>query len=152
MRIFLRRWLVAVLAVGVVSSVRGGDVAVSSQATPESVANAEDQKVDRAALEERVDARWEALIKGDYAAAYEMELPSYRKSNTFEKYRGEFGDAVTWRLAKVAGISYDGASKAKVSISVEITARMASGRPETIQNEIRETWVRRDGQWWHSNY
>lgn len=142
----------AVLAVGVVSSVKGEDVVVKSQAAPESVASTEDQKADRVALEERVNARWGALIKGDYAAAYEMELPSYRKANTFEKYRGEFGDAVTWRLAKVAEVSYDGASKAKVSVSVEFTARMASGRPETIQNEIREIWVRRDGQWWHSNY
>jgi len=103
-----------------------------------------------AQLKERVLARWQTLIKRDFEAAYSFETPAYRAIYTPRQFMGQQGGQVDWRAAKVKEIRYDDPMVARVV--VEITYRYAepgeSGQIRDSAQEIKETWLRKDGQWW----
>jgi len=103
-----------------------------------------------AQLKERVLARWQVLIKRDFEAAYSFETPAYRAIYTPRQFMGQQGGQVDWRAAKVKEIRYDDPMVARVV--VEITYRYAepgeSGQIRDSAQEIKETWLRKDGQWW----
>ncbi|MFM2450597.1 MAG: hypothetical protein RIS44_3047, partial [Pseudomonadota bacterium] len=47
-------------------------------------------------VQERAVQRWQAMIRGDVAAAYEYVAPSIRSVVTFERFKGSIGGAVQW--------------------------------------------------------
>lgn len=106
-----------------------------------------------AQLKERVLARWQALIKRDFEAAYSFETPAYRVIYTPRQSMGQQGGQVDWRAAKVKEIRYDDPMVAKVA--VEITYRHAEagegGQVLDLAQEVEETWLRKDGQWWRQH-
>jgi hypothetical protein len=99
----------------------------------------------------RVEARWRALIDGNFTAAYDYTLPSYRQTHTAQQYRSRFGNAVRWRVATVQGIRYDNPIVAHVRLSLE-TEHVPSwgGQAERLVTRLYETWLYRDGEWWLS--
>lgn len=105
---------------------------------------------DEAHLKERVLARWQALIKGDFEAAYQFETPVYRAIYTPSQFRYQFGNQTLWRMANVVNIHYDNSIVARVQ--VEVAYRYAD--PEMGQDlknmthQVSEIWLRKEGQWW----
>jgi hypothetical protein len=99
----------------------------------------------------RVEARWRALIDGNFAGAYAYTLPSYRQTHTAQQYRSQFGNAVRWRVATVRGIRYDTPAVAHVRLSLE-TEHVPpwGGEAERLVTRLYETWLYRDGEWWLS--
>jgi len=99
----------------------------------------------------RVEARWRAVIEGNFTAAYAYTLPSYRKTHTAQQYRSQFGNAVRWRVATVQGIRYDTPTVAHVRLNLE-TEHVPpwGGQAERLVTRLYETWLHRDGEWWLS--
>ena len=124
-----------------------GRQAVQQPAPPASSGVSE---ADEAQLKERVLARWQALIKRDFEAAYSFETPAYRAIYTPRQFMGQQGGQVGWRTAKVKEIRYDDPVVARVA--VEITYRYAEpgegGQVFDLNGNVSETWLRQDGQWW----
>jgi len=102
-------------------------------------------------MKERILARWQALIKRDFEATYLFETPAYRAIYTLRQFMGQQGNQVDWRMARVKEIHYDDPMVARVI--VEITYRYAepteNGQVRDLTQEVKETWLRKDGQWWH---
>jgi len=107
---------------------------------------------DETILRERVEGRWQALIARDFRAAYDFETPSYRAMNPFEKFHGRFGGAVIWHVVRVVEVRYDDPTVARVKVAVDYSAPTSWGdQAAKATTHISETWLKRDGQWWHSD-
>ena len=98
---------------------------------------------------QRAEARWAALIKGDFDGAYAYLPPSFRAVVSAPDYRKRFGAAGQWSNAIVHKVSCEAEScKATVRITTQIRLpRFAMTLPETT-TYLDEIWVREEGQWW----
>lgn len=134
----------------VISSSLGTSVAGSAEAAivpaPVSMVGQSEMQ-----LKERVLARWQALIKGDFSAAYQFESPAYRVIYNPNQFRYQFGSQVLWRMATIKHIHYDDGAVARVQVDLAFEyPELGKGheRLETNQ-EINELWFRKENQWWH---
>lgn len=119
----------------------------SSAAQEVSAANTERQE----ALKKRVAARWEALIRRDFAAAYEFNSPAYRKAFSLNDFKMKFGDGkVAWKRVDVVAAELKGDDTATVDIKIHITyANPHSQKPVDMATSYQESWVYTDDQWWY---
>lgn len=99
-------------------------------------------------LEQRVKARWDALIERDFEEAYKFNSPEYRKIYTLKDYKGDFGTKVRWTGADVVSTSVEGNS-ATVRIQIAYKTAMPDGRVVDASRYLSEKWVRKDGNWWY---
>lgn len=108
-------------------------------------------EADEALLKERVLARWQALIKGDFEAAYQFETPAYRAIFTPSQFRYQFGNQTLWRLANVMNIHYDDPIVARVQVEVAYRYVEPDKSREMLNltHQVGEIWLRKEGQWWH---
>lgn len=100
-------------------------------------------------LAARVQARWDALIAGDYESAYGFETPAYRSVFSIQQYRGRIGDAVTWKSARVLSSKYDEIHMASVSVAVEYEAVVSLAGNVRSVRVMAEKWLYSDGAWWY---
>lgn len=122
--------------------------AVSDQAPSAVVVNAADE----ALLKERVLARWQALIKGDFEAAYQFETPAYRAIYAPLQFKYQFGNQVMWRAANVISVRYADPEVAKVRVEVLYRYAEAEKADSNVLNttsQVDESWFRKEGNWWH---
>ena len=103
-------------------------------------------------LKARAEARWDALIKGDFEKAYTFSSPDFRGVVSAQQYRGKFGRALSWRLARVVNVSYDAPTVATVSVEVTYRASLPGTGGETIetQSRISEKWIYKNREWWYT--
>lgn len=91
---------------------------------------------------------WVSLLSGKFETAYESTSPSYRRVNSFAKYRGAFGQGAQWLRAEVTGVRCE---SEKCAASVDITVKpLIQGFSGTITSGIEEQWVLEGGRWWLS--
>jgi hypothetical protein len=97
----------------------------------------------REAVEARVKARWDALIKGDLEASYALLSPASRQTLPFERYKNVTRKS-GYRDAKIEAVDCDAAS-CKVKLRVTYDHRLMKG----ITTPMEETWVFDKGQAWY---
>ena len=91
---------------------------------------------------------WVSLLSGKFETAYESLSPSYRRVNSFAKYRGAFGQGAQWVRAEVTAVRCE---PEKCTASVELTVKpLIVGFSGTITSGIEEQWVLEGGRWWLS--
>jgi len=102
-------------------------------------------------VQERAQARWNALLAGDYDTAYDFYSPGYRSSHS----RGDFEidmrtRKVRWVAAKVLGSTCEAeACTVETSVDYKVT-RPVPGVPEWKNTEkSTEQWVKTNGEWWY---
>ncbi|MEH6581987.1 MAG: hypothetical protein V7754_08630 [Halioglobus sp.] len=122
------------------------------------VACAEPTELDekqRAALEKRVNARWQVLEKKDFGKVWEFATPKYRRVFPKSLYVNNFSYAVDWELTEVEVVNYD-ASAAVASVVVRVMSKpskqtsSASKALGAVPISFREQWIFTDAKWWHS--
>lgn len=100
-------------------------------------------EVKAAAAAERSNARWQAMIKGDFQTAYDMMTDASRKAVTLERFRGR-SRSVVFREAKVQKVSCDAEScKVEVFVTYDHPKMKGVGFPAT------ETWIIERGAFWY---
>ena len=101
-------------------------------------------------LENRAIARWNAVLSGDLAGAYEFLSPGYRSSVSLNQYqRHILLTRVKWREAGY--LSSDCAeTTCKVKISLDYTLYGALPGVKSFEGTqtIHESWVRIDDIWY----
>ncbi len=104
------------------------------------------------AIADRAEARWQALARRDFSAAYQFTLPSYRQTHSEEQYRQHFGNAANWRVAKVHGIRYTSPTVAqlRIGLTVEIVKTSGEGADKLVMR-VDETWLERERSWFLSS-
>lgn len=141
-----RSFLVAGLAYAMLS-------ALSGCATLEPEESEKWRASQRPVLKARIEARWDALIKGDIEKAYLYTTPEYRAVVNPQQYRGKYGRVLDWRGARVVDISYDVPTVA--AVSVEVTYRIGlpgiAGEVIETQKAISEKWIYKNREWWYTS-
>lgn len=99
-------------------------------------------------VRERAQARWDALLAGKWAEAYQYLSPASRGMMTFERYRGSFGALVSWKTAQVHAVSCPQPDRCTASIKVTYVPTLRRGTLSTIETSVEENWLLDAGQWW----
>jgi hypothetical protein len=104
------------------------------------------------ALRQRVQERWAALIKRDWAVAYSFETPVYRAAYPLERYQSKFGNDIIWEGATISHVLFEGDEVATVYVDVQYQlARLVAGEVHRLGTQVTEKWIRLDDQWWHAS-
>ena len=89
----------------------------------------------------RAQLRWNALLKGDMAVAYQFISPGGRSLMSLEQYRPRVNTGF-WRGAKVKEASC-AAETCDVTVLVDMTIEGVK-----FTNPIKESWILDAGKWW----
>ena len=129
-----RRWLRAAAA-GILMAVAAGCASIGAGSRP----------AEQVVLE-RAQARWNALVDRDFAAAYTYLTAGYRAVVPLAAYRRQTTGPAQWEGAKAHSAKCEAA---RCIVAVEITFRIGlPGHADRVQSSfVDETWVLEDGQW-----
>ena len=100
--------------------------------------NADSQNV----VAKKAQSRWDALIKGDLAAAYEYLSPATRSVMPLELYKSKVRSG-GWKKASVGSVVCN-QDRCDVAITMEHSYREMT----SIVTPLNETWLQEDGNWW----
>jgi hypothetical protein len=99
-------------------------------------------KAPEEAVKERAQARWDALVRGDFKAAYAFLSPGSRavepEADYVSSLRRNF-----WKSARVETVTCT-EQRCEVGASIEYELQ---GRRTTTP--LRETWIREGSEWWY---
>lgn len=99
-------------------------------------------------VRERAQARWNALVAGNFEEAYKYLSPASRSVVSLQRFRGSVGGAATWRSAEVHKVTCNQSERCTVSIKVRYSPALRVGTLGTIETSVEETWLFDAGQWW----
>lgn len=88
-------------------------------------------------------SRWDALIKGDVAAAYEYLSPGTREVMSLDLYKTRIRVG-GWHKAKVDTVSCE-QDRCDVSLLIEYSYRDM----KSIETRLNESWIQDSGKWWY---
>jgi len=94
------------------------------------------------AVERRALARWEALIEGDLARAYQFLSPGTREAYTEQTYKAMVKPGL-WKKARVESVQ---CAEADVCEAVVLVEYVFKGT--TVTTPLRETWTKAGEEWW----
>ena len=101
-------------------------------------------------VEERANARWEALFSCDLAGAYEYLTPAYRTSVSSLAYqRSVLLQRVAWTSAKYTdNVCEESLCKVKFEVGFTVSGALPGVKSYEGTQKIEESWVLIDGQWY----
>lgn len=119
-----------------------------------STSSKQDEVVEhRSALEQRVLAKWDALIRKDFAAAYAFTSPGYRSLFSLDAFKRGFSiGKVAWQRVEVTGVDFKGDNAATVGIKIYFVYHQTQAEnlnAVEMTTHTKESWVHVDGQWWY---
>jgi hypothetical protein len=101
-------------------------------------------------IQERAQARWDAIIAGDYERAFTYLSPGYRSTTN----AADYGIELRLRKVRYLSASYldhscdDNACSVRVDVGFRLAQPM-KGVPEWDGTQtLTEQWVRIGGDWW----
>jgi predicted small secreted protein len=97
----------------------------------------------RALVTERINARWNALIKGDMDQAYTFMSAGSREAMPLELYKIKIKPG-SWRAVKVDSMQCE-AEICQAKMTLTYDHRMMKG----IQTPFEETWILEKGNAWY---
>ena len=108
-------------------------------------ASGKPEDIVRARAQERVDF----VLNKNFDKAYPYLLPSYRAQYDVNAWRNKFGTGAQWVNPKVSSVKCPESERCEVEISLGMRVLMGGSGLKTFDTVMRETWLRRDGQWWY---
>jgi hypothetical protein len=96
-----------------------------------------------ATVKERAQARWDALVKGDFNAAYGYLSPGSRSVTSATDYASGLRRGF-WKSAVVDKVECGSALSCDVSATIEY--EYMGMRTKT---PLRENWIRDGSEWWY---
>jgi len=93
-------------------------------------------------------SRWDALVKGDFEAAYQLMSPASRSIVKLEDFRHKSG-IVAWKAASVRKVECSADDLCTVQVEATYAYKLRIGR--TVENDqvLAETWLNTAGGWWY---
>jgi hypothetical protein len=96
-----------------------------------------------AAVKARAQARWDALVKGDFNAAYGYMSPGSRSIITAPDHAASLRSGF-WKSAVVEKVECGSAQSCDVTATIEYEHM---GR--RVKTPLRESWIREGSEWWY---
>jgi hypothetical protein len=100
-------------------------------------------KTPEATIKERAQARWDALVQGDFNKAYGYLSPGSRSVMSASEYAGTLRRGF-WKSATVEKVECGSAQSCDVAATIEYEFM---GRQ--TKTPLRETWIRDGSEWWY---
>ena len=99
----------------------------------------------------RAEERWDRIVEGDFAAAYEYLSPGYRSSVSAVNYqRRMLLSRVTWQDAEVIGTECENEiCKVRISLDYLLVKPVPGVDRLPRTQDIEEDWILVDGEWFH---
>lgn len=94
-------------------------------------------------ITQRAEARWELLIKGDLAGAYQYLSEGSKSATSLDQYKAKIKPG-KWREAKVEKVECE---REICRVSVQITYDVK--RMKGIQTPLTERWIIENGSVWY---
>jgi hypothetical protein len=94
-------------------------------------------------VRERAQARWDALVKNDFNAAYGYLSPGSRSVITAPDYAASLRQGF-WKAATVEKVECGSAQLCEVTATIEYEHM---GR--RTKTPLRESWIRDGSEWWY---
>ncbi len=127
--------LKAGLALAFAVAAMSGCVTLGGGSTPEQI------------VAQRSADYWKARAAGDYVKAYSYSTPAYRKVNSAEKFRAQFGAGAAIHGGEAVKVECE-AEKCAARIKISATPAVLGLNLGTIPAYLDEIWLLEDGQWW----
>ncbi|MDX1461184.1 MAG: hypothetical protein R3348_09025 [Xanthomonadales bacterium] len=105
-------------------------------------------------LEERAQARWDALLGGDWERAYEFLSPGARMAMSEEAFRELMANrTIQWTGVEVAEVGPCDAEVGSCDVTANISYRVSRGvpglrKPIELTKGVTESWIKVDGTWY----
>jgi hypothetical protein len=131
----MKRWMPVLLAGAVAACAGMGGV--SKDSPPE---------VKAAAVKERSQARWQALIKGDLDTAYTYLSPASKVATPLESYKRQIHPGM-WREVKIDSVECE-AELCNVQLQLTYDAGRGRRSMKGIVTPVAERWIIEDGSAW----
>lgn len=129
-----RKLKASALAVLLVAGLAG----CAGMAKEEGVDQGPQQQVGKLAL-----ARWDALIAGNLAKAYEYMSPGTREVMSLDLYEKKTRTGL-WKKASVETIACE-QDRCEVTMAIEYSYRDM----KSIETRLNEVWLQEGGKWWY---
>lgn len=124
-------------------------VAAAAAATPAAAV----ALVPEAAVRQRADQRWEAMVDGKFENAYQYLSPGFRAVQSYKTYSSRFANTA-WTSGKAVRVECnDERDRCVATVRVESRAfmpglQMNNGQGTELKTYIEENWIKQDGNWW----
>jgi len=102
-----------------------------------------DQRPREQQVQERAQARWDLLVKGDAKGAYEYLSPGTRTVMSQEAFAASVRTGF-WKAVKVEKVVCESETSCDVHLLIDYEFR---GSP--IRTPSKETWVKEGSNWWY---
>jgi len=101
-------------------------------------------------IEERATARWDTLLSGDLAGAYEFLSPGFRSSVPSLQYQRQILlNKVKWTGAQyIESDCTETTCKVKISLDYTVYGALPGVKSFDGTQEIEESWVKVNGKWY----
>lgn len=95
---------------------------------------------------QRAQARWDAMVAGDWETAYSFATPAYRNAIDLNGFRRRSGGQASWLGSEIRTVECE---KDVCNVLVRLAFRpiMLRDLPE-LHTDYDERWVLVDGDWW----
>lgn len=103
-------------------------------------------------LEDRAQARWDAMVAGEFEEAWSYYTPGYRETTPAADFAQDMRRRpVRWTGAEILVSDCEGD---RCEVTARVSYRVPSA-PEGIsdmepERHVRETWIRTRDQWWYA--
>ena len=106
---------------------------------------------DKQDIGERAQARWDALLSGDFQSAYSYLTPGTRSGISVIDYqRGILLQRVHWTGAEyLQSDCLETTCKVSISLGYKIAGALPGVRVYEGNKTTTEDWIKTDGQWWY---
>ena len=101
-------------------------------------------------VKERAQARWDALLNGDFATAYSYLSPGYRSATTVVDF--EIGIRMRKIQYRTAEFQDHSCEKNVCTVRLKVGYKVAKPVPGMADwksdSMVSEQWIKSDGEWW----
>jgi len=93
-------------------------------------------------------SRWDALLKGDFDAAYKMMSPASREVIVLEDFRRKMGKAIL-KGASIGKVECTADDLCTVQVNMKYAYKPRVGKEVENEQVLTETWRNTAGGWWY---
>ena len=102
-------------------------------------------------VEERAEARWRHIMAGDFEESYEFRTPGYRQTTRQRDYERDMARRPFRYLGvDVRPAECDGdRCQVRIQLTYQAVGAPAGQHRVRLTQDLTETWIRLEDQWWY---
>ncbi len=109
--------------------------------------------VPEAAVRQRSDQHWQAMVDGKYEDAYQFLAPSFRAVQSYKSYTSRFVNTAWTGGTAVRVECNDERDKCVATVRIDSKVflpgmKMGDKQGSSLTTYVEENWIKQGGNWW----